>query len=376
MSITYINHVARYAQSRRERRGFLARWWRIYAGDPRWVPPHYLTLRQALEPSHNPHLARMSPVFIQIEALPRHQRPAGGEPYQTMASSPGLAYERTVAATVALNDPRRGDNAAYLALVRCVNHSESIERLAEALWASGCRRLVGPTGLSTHLETGLLEDHWNQDPPLHTPYNPPYLPELIGNLMDRLESSRLYHLQIPRQVPPPPPAPAELLPMDPARLARDLLPLLDIACSVSGDFPPPDAEEASFLLRWLERWPLHGWLAQVEEQPAGFVLLQPDVGAWLRRSNGGRHLLWRPWLSWLGRRPTRQGRVIFGGVLPRWQGQGIGRQLLQQALVAGHHLGWQTLTIGPVRDNVPACAFLERHGAHPHQTYRLYQWEL
>jgi GNAT superfamily N-acetyltransferase len=108
----------------------------------------------------------------------------------------------------------------------------------------------------------------------------------------------------------------------------------------------------------------------------GFVLLQPDLSRSLRRARGGRSLLWRFGLAWLNRRPARQGRLLYGAVLPLWQGQGIGRQLLLQALVTARQRGWQSLSIGPLPAAAPACAWLESQGARPRQTYLLYQKDL
>lgn len=394
MYITYFNHTTQIAEGRWGRGSFLANWWRIYAGDPGWVPPHYPSLRRELEPAHNSHLARMTPIFVYTEALARRQTSAKRSSHPSPATAAGL-FEKTVTATVVLRDPRRRDGTAYLGLLRCVNSLESLEhlldRLAEILWASGCRRVIGPTSLSPHLETGVLQDYWHQLPPLHTPCNPPYLPELVGIALHPLGRSQLYHMEIPPELPPSPPARAQLLPLELAHLVtakRDsaqahskfsvgsLLPLLAAACPPWADFPPPDAEEAAFLLRWLGRWPLYGWLAQVNEQPVGFVLLQPDLAPLSRRAKGGRNPLWRPWLAWRSRRPVRQGRLLFGAVLPEWRGQGIGRQLLHQALVTGHHLGWRTLSIGPLPRAAAACAFLEGSGARPGQTYLLYQRDL
>jgi GNAT superfamily N-acetyltransferase len=285
-----------------------------------------------------------------------------------------------VATAVALHDPRRRDRTLYLALVRCVNDTPSLERLlsylAEEVQASGCHRVIGPIGLSPHLDSGLLEDCWNETPPLHTSYNPPYLPELFKSVLRPLGASRLYQLEIPAELPPAPRAQAQLYPLEPARLAQDLLPVLAAACSAWLDFPSPDAEEAAFLLRWLGRWPLYGWLAQLDERPVGFVLLQPDAAPLLRRAHGARDLLWRLWLARCSCSRLRQGRVLYGGVLPEWQGQGVGRQLLHQALVTGHQLSWQRLRIGPLPDTAPAGAFLERHGARPRQTYRIYEGDL
>ncbi len=165
-------------------------------------------------------------------------------------------------------------------------------------------------------------------------------------------------------------------PFDPSRLAKDLLPLLITACSPSADLPPPDTEEAAFLLRRLGLAPLHAWLAHVDEQPVGFTLLQPDLAPLMRRTNGGRHLPWRLWLAWRSRGPVSQGRVLYGAVSPRWQGQGIGSQLLHQALITAQRQGWETLSIGPLPEVALACIFLENRGARARQTYRFYQRNL
>lgn len=380
MDIAYFNYSTQIAEGWWDRRSFAHKWWRIYADDPRWVPPYYPTLRRELEPSKNSHLARVAPIFIYTEALPRRKAPARRDSQSMLGLGGGSFFEEPVAATVALCDPRRRDGTAYLALLRCANDSESLERLlgrlAEALWAAGCRRVIGPTGLSPYLGTGVLQDYWDQLPPLHTPYNPPYLPEIVSDSLRPLGRSQLYHLDIPSESLPAPSARAQLVPLEPARLTMDLLPLFQAACPSWARFPPPDVEEAAFLLRWLGRWPLYGWLAQVDTDPVGFILLQPGLAPRLQLTNGGRNLLWRLWLAWASRRPVQHGRLLFGAVLPEWRGRGIGRQLLHQALATGRDEGWQTLSIGPLPSTAPACAFLEHYGAQRRQTYVLYQGDL
>jgi GNAT superfamily N-acetyltransferase len=289
--------------------------------------------------------------------------------------SGALAMERTMAAAVALVDPRRTDRTAYLALLHCANDAHSLDRLLDALIEKlrphRCERLVGPVGLSPYQGSGLLQDAWNALPPLHTPYDPPYLLELVERGMRPLARQLLYRVEIPQQ-PPNPTGPAQIVPLEPARLATDLLPLLAAAVPAI-DFPPPDAEEAAFLMRWLRPWPLYGRLARVGDVPVGFVLLQPDLAPLLKRFKGGRGWLRRMLLALASRRGTREGRLLFGGVLPQWRGQGIGHQLWQQALAIARGQGWQTLTIGPVPTRAGARAFLERQGASPARSYLLYQ---
>jgi ribosomal protein S18 acetylase RimI-like enzyme len=361
------------AQTWWERWSFTRNWWGLYQGDPYWTPPYYPSLRWALEPGRNPHLARLSPIFVHSEALRGRRR---GVQFNLSAS----LMEEVVAAAVALGEPRRSDKTAYLALLQCVNSLESFKQLlnfvAEPLLNRGYRRIIGPTGLSPHLGSGLLQDYWNEVPPLHTPYNPPYMPELAAVVLHPRSRGQLYHLEISPDVIPDATPKAELLPLDPGRLATDLLPLWRAACPPWLDFAPPDAAEAHFLLHWLGRWPLLGWVAQVDAQPVGFILLQPDLGAHLRQARGGRHLLGRLWLQFLSRRPIRRGRILYAGVLPAWQGQGIGRQLFHQAMLSGQQQGWQSLSMGPLPGTAPGSRFLERLGAKPGQTYFLYQGDL
>ena len=129
---------------------------------------------------------------VWLEALPR----ASGQ--ETVGSFSGIATEKAVAAAVAVIDPRRDDGTAYLAWVHCINDLTSLERLLDAIGEQvaqyGVRKIIGPTGLSPHLGSGLLQDHWNIIPPLHTPYNPPYLPEIAAAALRVRSSGRLFYL--------------------------------------------------------------------------------------------------------------------------------------------------------------------------------------
>jgi GNAT superfamily N-acetyltransferase len=325
----------------------------------------------------------MAPRFIYTTALPR-----AASPRRTLntfhineSMVEGIPSERTVAAGLVLCDPRREDRTAYLSLFRCTNNLESLERFLDFsldfLSDEGYQRLIGPVGMSAYLCSGILEDHWNQVPPSFTPYNPPYLPELMSETFKPLSTSQLYAIDIPAGALPRPVGPAQLGPFPPERLHNDLLPLLAEAGSSWSGFPQADALEAAFLLRWIGYGPTQAWLASMDGEAAGFALLQPDLSPWLRMAKGGRNLFCRIWLDRAIREPASQGRLLFAAVLPAWRGQGIGRQLFQQALaVAGDH-GWKRLVIGPLSEELKSLrSFLEHQGAVPGQIYRLYQMEI
>ena len=147
----------------------MGKWRRIYAKDPRWVPPHASSLRrEVLDPVTH---------LVYVDALP------------TNPTYRGSSLESAVAAAMIRPDPVRKD-MGYLSL-HTVNDRTTLrvllESLTEHLRPHGIRTLIGPTHLFPHLGSGVLENYWNLTPPLYTPYNPPYLAELCQILMKRVE---------------------------------------------------------------------------------------------------------------------------------------------------------------------------------------------
>lgn len=376
MNAAYFNFRETEAAGRWDRRAFFNVWWRFYEGDPHWTPPYYPALRDTLTPPYDPYLQRRDPRLFYLEAV---SRPAGGgQPGQPL---PVSAWERPVAAAVTL---RAAGGNVHLALPRCANDKGALRQLLERAAEGGGGTLIGPTHLSPYLGAGALDSHWNVRPPLHTPYNPPYFCDLLRSVMEPVTRSRLYYLDAPLETrpagpvePAEPAGPASLVPLEPERLADDLLPLLEAACAPWQAFAPPDAAEARFLLGWMAQWPLCGWVALMDGQPAGFVLLQADGAATMQRAGGGRALWRRLWLRWaVASKGAMAGRLLFGAVLPAWRGRGVGAQLLAAARATAEEAGWQALSIGPIPEGAPAVGFLEAHGARPQQAYQLYRWRV
>ncbi len=365
----YFNFQLHTAVSHWDRRDFLHYSQRIYQNDRRWTPPDARTIHAALNPAQNPHLARLSPELLYFDGLRRPKElPDGGGP------SPAF-FETPLVTAVLLQEPRRRDRTGYLAHLHCANSTESFlafqDNVVETLAQQGIRRLIGPTGLSPHLGSGALHSHWHLSPPHHTPYNPPYLPEVLSRRMRSIAQSQLFQAAVPQEKLRPAPSPATLHPLNPTQLSDDLLPLLATACQNPVGFAPPDGLEAQFWQQWLGPQ-LHGWVVWVDEQPVGFVLLLPDLAERLRRFSGGKGL-WRLGLTAVQHRPVSAGRLLLGGVLPNWRNQGIGQQLWWQTLRTAQQSGWQTLTIGPVWQGETAVTWLQNRNATPQQTYHLYE---
>lgn len=384
----YYNYYTRKAESWWERRDFVRGWRRLHAGDRRWVPPHHPSLMAALTPNRTPHIDRQHPALLWIEALQGKANTDGSWNSQRFNS---VLMEEAVAVAAVMADPRRRDDTATLSLLSVANDVESLDRLLSAAqeqaFARGRSRLVGPVALSPHLGYGALLDHFNQTPPLHTPYNSPYLPEVLDASLERVQTARLYHFALSSLPAPAGPletgeGPALLRPIsaeDDAKVLPYLLTALDASADEnlagSEEFPRPDPAEAAFLLAWWGIAPRLGWIAEIEGQEVGFVLLQPDLAAALRRAKGGRTPWWQLWWQWRRTQSTVNGCIVAGGVLPRWRRQGIGRQLWHAALQSAQTQGWRSLSIGPVTDDSAAASFLLALDAQPLQRYALYATE-
>jgi len=371
--MTYFNYRTYRAESWWEKRTFVHKWWQLQRQDRRWVPPIYPTLRRAL---HKPvgHLARCTLVPIYLEALPQRT---------TSSGLAGAYWEEPVAAAVLCLDPRQAEGIAYLALLSCSNDEEALDRLLSAAHEEaghyGYHTLSGPTGLSPWLSSGVLENYFHVTPPLHTPYNPPYLPELMANSLAPWQESTLFHMPLSPATPAPAWTARSVSPRNvtirPLVQQADwvaLLPLWQVACAAMGDYPAPDVLEVTFLQSWLGQWPCYGWVAEADGAAVGFVLLQADLAPAVRRAKGGRHPWWRLWLQSCSRYRSAAGRLLYGGVLPNWQGRGIGTRLWQHVLQTAQEQSWQAITIGPLLPTAPGGAFLLARGAIGQQRYLTY----
>lgn len=390
MQMSYFNYSSSMAVSRWDRGSFARAWWRLSAQDPFWTAPYYPALRSALEPGNNPHLARMQPLFASTAALRREINRGPREPDIRLSEAAPLSFslEQVVAAAVGLKDPRRRDGAAYLGLLHTVNDRESLARLLGFLLEEGAeqgyRRLIGPTALSPMLGYGLLVDGWNHVPPVYAMYNPPYTPELFERELQPLgEPDRLYTLETAGVSLEGHAIGLGVQPLRPEQLAGELLPLVKAAHRLPGLFPPPDRAEVRFLLDWYAAHSgagsLRGWIAHLGERPVGFLLAGPDVGPYLKSWGGGRSVFQRAAYALLRRsfaRRARQGRLLLGGVLPEYRGQGAGSRLLNAVLEHAREAGWQSLSCGPLPENSPGAQFLTALGAHPGPRYQLYHLDI
>jgi ribosomal protein S18 acetylase RimI-like enzyme len=376
----YYNLRYDQAKSGLDRWGFLRTWWRLYAQERQWAAPYYPAIKEALDAGRNFHLKRLAPRLVCLRGVTRKQpQPArNGEVLANLGW--GITAEASLCCALLTYDRRRSDGSAYLALLHSHNTLSGLEGLlefaAKELAPLGARRILGPVGISPYLYSGVLANLWNQTPPIYAAYNPPFLPELMAQVMEPASTQQMYQMAVATTPGAEITSQATLEPLDAQRLTGDLLALLEAACQTLDGFPPPDVLEAGYLLSQIRRWPNWGWLAKVDGHPAGFILLQPEVSALLQRTRGGRTLRQRLTLMLLRGQPVHDGRVIFGGVAPAYRGQGVARQLWQQAMRFARSQGWDSLSVGPLSEDGPGARFCASLGGQPKQQYLMFAADL
>ncbi|MCB9140319.1 MAG: GNAT family N-acetyltransferase [Caldilineaceae bacterium] len=380
MEKEFFNYAAYIAATGWERRTFFSRWQSIYQNDRRWAPPPYRRLTQMLTPDRSPHLARRTPQLIHMEAVER--RTTNNSTLAAGLGASGILREQAVCAAILLTDPRSRERTGALAYLHTVNDPAVVERflwtLQEQSYRLGIRRLVAPVGLSSFLPSGALMDNFHRPPPLHTIYNPPYVPEILSLAMSPVSESRLYTAHVSSSGPG---AGDACISVPPAQMTATLGPLSAAIADQEGNddeaiFPSPDAAEIAFYYDWLRVWPMEIWVYQTGGENAGFIILQPDLAPAMAQAQGGRRPWQRAWLAWRMRRPVDAGRIVLGGVQPAYRRQGIGARLWMHALNRAAAHGWRTLTVGPVTDESSGASFLREVGATPQQRYVLFGADL
>jgi GNAT superfamily N-acetyltransferase len=364
------------SRSAAEIRRFLKVPYAIYEGDPYWVAPLMMDLKQVFE-DRNP--------FFRHAEMQLWVARRGGRDVGRIAG----IMDRT-------HNELHSERTAFFGFFESVNDSGVSGALFQAVfdWARGrgMQRLLGPVNPSLNEECGLLVDGFNSSPVIMMPYNPRYYIDLItragfvktrdllafhrdiaGSSIERLD--RIVDIFRRRQ------KDIAIRPLHKATLKQDLQKIKNVynaAWERNWAFVPMTDAEIDFMAARLKPLLLEGivWLAETKEEPIGFLLALPDYNEPLKPLRG--RLLSPRLLGVLpyafGWKRPRIARVLVLGVKAPYRNRGIESVMLAEALRAGYAAGFQACEASwTLEDNIAVNRLIETLGARVYKTYRIYE---
>lgn len=368
--------IVSLSRSAAEVRRFLKVSYAIYAGDPYWVAPLMMDLKQVFEDRN--------PFFRHAEM-------------QLWVARRGSADVGRIAGIVdRTHNELHGERTAFFGFFESVNDSKVSAGLFQAVfdWARdrGMQRLLGPVNPSLNEECGLLVDGFDSSPVIMTPYNPRYYIDLItragfakakdllafhrdiaGSSIERLD--RIVEVFRRRQ------KDIAIRPLHKATLKQDLQKIKNVynaAWERNWAFVPMTDAEIDFMAARLKPLLLEGivWLAETREEPIGFLLALPDYNEPFKPLRG--RLLTPRVLGFLpyafGWKRPRIARVLVLGVKAQYRNRGIESVMLAEALRAGYAAGFQECEASwTLEDNIAVNRLIETLGARVYKTYRIYE---
>ncbi len=362
--------------TRKQRSQFLNLPWRLYAGDPNWVPP----LRQSQ---------------AELVGFRKHPFYEKNESQTFLAFRDGQPCGRVAAILNHGHNERYSERLGFLGFFDCVDDQQVADGLfrAAAAWfaARDIHHLRGPTNPSLNYELGLLVDGFDSPPTFMMTYNPPYYARLIeGTGFHKVQDLYAYwgHLgmlpEISQKLNPLAEQIIEryevkLRTIDTRRFRQDVEEFLSIynrSLVNTWGFVPMTPGEVRHVAAGLKHLlvPELTCAAEIDGRMVGAAFGLLDYNPRIKRIDGRLF----PWgflrLLW-NRRSIRRLRIVSANVLPEYQRLGVGLALIYG--IGARALEWEPEEAEfswVLESNRLSRRSLEKAGAKRIKTYRLYDW--
>jgi len=352
--------------------------WRIYRGDPRWVPPLLADVRSALDPKHP---------FYQHAEVQLFLAWRDGDVVGRIAAVVNRAYNNF-----------HGDTLGFFGLFECLDDPAAAQALLAATEAwlreRGRTAVQGPFNLSTNDELsspGVLVDGFDTPPAVMMSHTPPYYARLLAECgYSGVKDLIAYWVE---RVHEPPERLLRALErgakgqqvtirsLDMKRFRQEVAAIEDIYNSAwerNWGFVPMTPAEIAFMAKHLKPVvrPELCLLAYAGDQPIAFALALPDYNQALKRLNGRLLPLGLLKLLWY-RRKIDAIRVITLGIKPEFRKTALDAMLMGRIFEAAVKLGMAEGECSWIlEENWPMRRGIERVGGTVYKTYRVFGKEL
>ena len=363
----------RPVRSRSDEKTFIKFQWVPYEGNPSWVPPLLLDRRKAIDRKNNPFYKHSTMEMFLAE---RDGRPVG-----------------RIAAIINDNHIREHqEKVGFFGFFESLNDREVAGALFDAasswLKERGMEAVRGPASPSVNDEYGLLIDGFQHPPMILMAYNPPYYQTLVEGYgftkakdlyAYRLEDEKVFTEKLLRGT--------EIVrkrtgvtirTIDFSQFTREVKILRDLYSrgweSNWGEVPMTE-EEFAYAAKDLKTLALPELvlIAEIKGRPVGFALTLPDYNQLLIHNRKG-YLLPALLRIALQKKKMNQCRIIILGVLPEYQGKGLGGLMFYETGRRGVDRGFPVGEASWVlEDNVMMVRGAELMGGEIWKRYRIYQ---
>lgn len=365
-------------RSLRERDDFIKFQWQIYQGDTAWVPPLLLERKAFLDRKHHPFYLH-------------------GDAALFLAKSGNEIVGRIMASDDPNYNAVHQSNVGCFGLFECVDDRAVADALFEAavdwLRQRGRNEIMGPIDYSTNYVCALLIEGFEHPPTLLTSHNPPYYATLIESCgFSKAKDWYAWWFSKPaeaavrlRRIAARFGSSSLAVSIRPVNMKdqvgenRRLRDIYNDAWEKNWGFVPFTSAEFEHLTKELKpiAVPEFTLIAEVGDEPVGFILCLPDINVAFKKING-RLTTWgipiglAKLLYYKNR--IRTARLVALGVKPKYRRSGIAEMLvlriIEDAMIKRGFTGELSMTL---EDNRLINRFLQAIGADRYKTYRIYQ---
>jgi GNAT superfamily N-acetyltransferase len=370
--------VVEPVRTRGQRRQFLDLPWKLYAGDPNWIPPLLSHQRELLNFKKHP--------FYEDAAIQTFLAYKNDEPVGRIAAIVNHAHNR-----------RYKEKRGFFGFFESIDD----QRVADALFAAargwwrsqGMDTIRGPANPSLNYEVGLLIEGFETPPFFMMTHNRPYYGRLIegaalakvqdiyafwghvdmlGTLDKKLgfiadQATERFNVTIRN--------------LDPSRYREEVEAFLDIynrSLVATWGFVPLSPAEVKHMAGGLKQLIIHelAVFAEIDGKPVGMAFCLPDYNSRIKEING--RLFPFGFIKLLrNKRSIKRFRVLSANVIPEYQRWGLGIVVLRGLLPKVLEFGIQEAEFSWVLEtNTLSRASLEKGGAKLYKTYRMYDGDV
>lgn len=364
-------------ESKKDLNRFIKFPWKIYKGDPHWVPPLLLDVKKLLNKKKNP-------FFLHSEAD------------LFLAEKDGRIVGRIAAILNNNHNDFQKEKTAFFGFFESINDQKVSDKLFETVknWAQqkGMDLLRGPMNFTINDTCSLLIEGFDSSPVIMMTYNPEYYINLLTeagfhNAKTLLAYDFSSDLQIPERfikfanrVLRDKELNIRKINMkklnDEIKIVRDIF---NNAWETNWGFVPLTKEETVFLAEDLKTGidPDIVFIAEVNGEPAAFALTLPDYNEILKNING-RLLPFGIFKLLLGKKKIKRVRVIILGVSKKYQKKrGLAPALYYETYRRGINKGYQLGEFSWIlEDNILINRAMEGLGAKVYKKYAIFESKL